>query len=406
MNSTNIIGQRLRQRRDELGWSREKLSARSRDESPAGHGISADAIKKIELGDVQAPGIGTITILAAAMRVDMSWLLDRRPRLRSDNHGRGVLAVRDALTDPADLPGINLDEDGPPASLEDLEAAVGTGWDAYWAGRFTALTTLLPPLIRAARASRPALGTAGSRALAQAFQLTADWCVHMGYDHLAHGACRSAIRAAATGDDELQQAVLSCTLSWTLLHEGRLDRAEQVAAVAAEAIRPQGKAPLAARAVYGALLLSAAAPAATAGNAGAVAGYMEEARVQAMYFTEGDSHEYAVSMGPTQVAMQQAYTSQVLHRYGDALAAAGRVNPDDLLRISWGAHQLDVALACLGMGGRRRADGIEALCEAQAVSREWAAQQPQFRDAVGAVLTEQKRRSDIVQTLAETAGLR
>lgn len=406
MDSSNTVGQRLRQRRDELGWSREKLSARSRDENPAGHGISADAIKKIELGDVQAPGIGTITVLALALRVDMSWLLDRRPRLRSDAPGRGVLAVRDALTDPADLPGIDLDEDGPPASLEALEAAVGTGWDAYWAGEFTTLTLLLPPLIRSARASRPALGTAGSRALAQAFQLTADWCVHMGYDHLAHGACRSAIRAAATGEDELQQAVLSCTLSWTLLHEGRLDRAEQVAAVAAEPVRPAGKVPLAQRAVFGALLLSAAAPAATAGNADAVAAYMEEARVQAMYFTEGDSHEYAVSFGSSQLAMQVAYTSQVLHRYGDAVAAARRVNRADLLGISWGAHQLDVALACLGMGGRRRADGIDALCEAQAVSREWAAQQPQFRAAVGAVLAGQRRRSDLVQALAETAGLR
>lgn len=412
MDSSNVIGQRLRQRRDELGWSREKLSARTRDENPAGHGISADAIKKIEIGDVQAPGIGTINILASALRVDMSWLLDRRPRLRGDDRGRGVLAVRDALTDPADLPGIDLDEDGPPASLEALEAAVGTGWDAYWAGEFTALTTLLPPLIRSARASGPGLGTAGSRALAQAFQLTADWCVHMGYDHLAHGACRSAIRAASAGEDELQKAVLSCTLSWVLLHEGRLGRAEQVAAAAAESVRPQGRAPLAARAVYGALLLSAAAPAATAGNADAVAGYMEEARVQALYFTEGDSHAYQVSMGSSQVAMQVTYTSAVLRRFPQAATAARRVNRGDLLRISFGAHQLDVAAAELGMADRARGRmqhveaGVGALWEAQAVSREWAAQQPQFRTLVGVAVKAERKLSDRTEALAVIAGLR
>lgn len=416
MDSTNVIGRRLRQLREEQGLSREALAARTREESADGRGISADAVKKIESGDVQAPGVGTLNVLAAALHADLSWLLDRRPRLKRDRE-HGVLAVRDALTDPADLPGVTLDEAGTPASLEALEAAVATGWDAYWAGQLGALTTLLPSLIGSVRASREHLGEAVARPAAQVFQLAADWCVHMGYDDLAMATARRAVRAAGRSEgtehhDPLQQAVLSSTLSWILLHQGRLVRAEEIAAAAADTLRPAGRVPLDQRAVRGALLLSAAAPAATRGDEAAVTHYMEEARMEALHFTAGDSHAYQVSMGPSQVAMQVTYTSAVLRRFPQAAAAARRVNRGDLLAISFGAHSLDVAAAELGMADRARRRmqhveaGVDALWEAQAVSREWAAQQPQFRSLVGVAVKAERKLSDRTEALAVIAGLR
>src|SRR6185312_15800939 len=112
---------------------------------------------------------------------------------------------------------------------------------------------------------------------------------------------------------------------------------------AAAKIEPSGRVPMEHLTVYGSLLLSAAAAAATAGNAGAVETYMAEAALAALRFTDGDRHDYRTNFGPTQVAMQRTYQLAVLGESAGALKAAKRVNRENLLHISWGAHQLDIA---------------------------------------------------------------
>lgn len=417
MNDNGSIGARLRQIREERGYSRDVLAERAR-RAPGVPGVSADYIKKIEAGDRQ-PGIAVIYALAAALAVEPSRLLDRRERLEKDIRDGGLTGLRDAIQDPADLPGLGVPEEGEPVPLADLERAVAGAWETYWAGRFGALAEILPGLVFAARATRAEVGTAACLLLAQAYQIAADLLVHTGNDDLAMGAARRAARAASNGDDELQHATLAGTVSWILLHQGRLEKAETVAATMAAQIRPRflggGKAPatpaeaerrMAHATVHGALLLSAAAPAAAAGRPDAVAGYIEEARVGALSFTAGDRHDYNVSYGPTQVAMQSCHTSSVLGDNGRAVRAGRRVQRADLLDISWGAHRLDVAQAYLEMGRRHLGDGIEALWEAYEVSAEWSRHQGAWRTLVAAAVQAETRMSERGRKLAAAAGLR
>ena len=209
--------------------------------------------------------------------------------------------------------------------------------------------------------------------------------------------------AANRGDDPLQHAALGGTVSWVLLHQGRLGEAERVASASAAKIEPSGQVPMEHLTVYGSLLLSAAGAAATAGNAGAVQSYMAEASLAALRFTEGDRHDYRTNFGPTQVAMQKTYQMAVLGESAGALKAAKRVHQADLLRISWGAHQLDIAQASLDM--KRVSAAVDALWAAHQVSAEWARHQGLFRTLVLGALHAENRLSERTRKLRDAAGL-
>jgi DNA-binding XRE family transcriptional regulator len=393
MQDTTTLGERIQEARKQRRMSQETLAERA--------GISASFLAKIERG-TRTPGVMTLFRLAAELDADTSWLLDRRDRLESGGRQRGIQAVRDALLAPGDLPGLDLGDDGPAVPLPDLERAVRTGWHLYWTGQLAGLAALLPSLLSSARATERETGTAACRPLAQSYQLAADLMVHVGNDDLAFAGAMRAMRTAVRGDDPLQEATLAGTASWVLLHQNRLGLAEQVAAKAAGGIRPSGKAPMAHYNVFGALLLSAAAPAAARGDADAVDGYMGEASVVALQYAHGDRHDYQVSFGRSQLEMQRAHQCAVLGKPDAALKAAGKAARSDLLAISWGALHLDVAQAALEMRGKARV-AVNALLTAYSVSPEWAKHQGLWRDA--AVSAVRADRSGAARKLEEAAGL-
>lgn len=405
MNDIPTIGSRIRQVRNQRGLKQWQLAERA--------AISAVYLSDIERG-AKRPSIDVIYSLARALGTEPGWLLDRRERLEKDGTDDGIIGVRDTMLAMEDIPGLDAGGGGGTAlPVSVLERHVDDGWDAYWAGRLGWLSAWLPRMIRNARATeREARGEqaqAGARrALAQTYQLTGCWLVHMGADDLAFAAARRGIISAGESGDDLQRAVLLGTLSWVCLHQGRLSMAEAVAVQAADQIRPSGRVPIAHRTVYGALLLSALAPAAAAGNPDAAAGYLEAARVETMWFTGGDRHDYRTNMGPTQVAMQRTYAWAVLHEPGRALEASRLVRRADLLPISWGAHHLDIALACLDKNRDKAASArraIRALCTALDVSRDWAQHQGLWRELVAAAVEAETRKSDGARKLAKAAGL-
>jgi transcriptional regulator with XRE-family HTH domain len=387
------IGERIKGARRERAITQEDLAARA--------GVSRDVIAKLEQGQRSGARITTLTRIANALGVTLSALLGRRERLERPE---GVLAVRDALLSVADLPGIGMAaDDGEPTPLADLDVMVRRGWGLYWDGKLAELAGILPGLIGEARVTRNAAGPEASTALAQSYQLAADLMVHVGSDDLAAVAAERALAAAAAGNDELQHATLAGTASWVLLHQARTAEAEQVAARAAEAIEPRlSSATPEHLTVWGALLLSAAAPAATASRSGEVAAYIGLARAAAGRFS-ADRHDYWVSFGPTQVAMQDCYTASVLGRPVDALKAAEGVRRESLLHISWGAHQLDIAQAC--MDARRFDGATDALLEAHSVSSEWFRHQGLARGLVRDLIGQQRRLTPRLRQLAAGAGV-
>jgi transcriptional regulator with XRE-family HTH domain len=389
------IGSRLRAARRERGLTQEALAERS--------GVSLELIGKLERGKRETARITTLTNLANALGVPLSALLGRRERLERAASA-GVLAVRDALLSPADLPGIDLSDDsGEPTPIAELDAMVRRGWDLYWAGRLAGLATMLPGLIGEARLTRGQSGPAAARPLAQSYQLAADLMIHTGNDDLAMVAAERALAAAALGDDELQHATLAGTASWVLLHQGRPADAERVAAKAAEKIEPRmSSASPEHLTVWGSLLLSAAAPAATASRADDVTTYIGLARSAAGPLEE-DRHDYWVSFGRTQVAMQDCYTSAVLGRPGRALKAAQGVRKADLLHISWGAHKLDVAQAWAA-DGQHDSEAAGALALAYEVSPEWFRHQGLARSLTRELAERRTRLGEPLSTLMAAIG--
>jgi hypothetical protein len=228
--------------------------------------------------------------------------------------------------------------------------------------------------------------------------------VHVGNDDLAAISAERAIAAAHAGDDELQHATLSGTMAWVYLHQARPGAAERLARVTAERIEPvMSKAAPAHLTVWGGLLLWAAAAAAAASKVPEVGDYIGLARAAAGRFGQ-DRHDYQVSFGTTQVAMQAAHTSSVLGRPGDALKAAAQVRRSDLLHISWGAHQLDVAQALLD--ARRVTDATAALWESHSVSAEWFRHQGLARSLVGEAVERERKLTPQLRRLADSVGVR
>jgi transcriptional regulator with XRE-family HTH domain len=390
------IGERLRKFRHERAITQEELAERS--------GVSKDVIRKLEQGRRTSARVKTLGDLARGLGVTPSALLGRRERLERQAPD-GILAVRDALLSPADLyPGAGPGEDGEPLGAADLAALVRRGWDYYWRGGFAELAAMLPGLIGEARLAAGDGGAPACKALAQSCQLAADLMVHTGNDDLAMAAAERALAAAARGDDELQHAVLAGTASWVLLHQGRHADAETVARRAAAAVEPRalGAASPVHLTAWGALLLTAAAPAAALADAPGVERYMEAA-AEAASFLPADRHDYQVSFGPTQVAMQRCYTSAVLREPGRALEAAKGVRREDLLPVSWGAHHLDVAQALVDAGRHRQATG--ALLTACEVSPQWFRHQGIARGLVRELVEQQRRLTPPLKRLQAVTGV-
>ena len=406
--SNPTFGQLLQEARKRRRMPQRQLAERT--------GLSTQYVGSLEQGR-RYPRMSTIFQIADALGVPLSVLLGCGDRLDGGENG-ALLKIRDALIRVDDLEGIRgarLAIGGPdpgPVPLGELAHDVRDAWVLYWKGRLGALAALLPMLLRQARATEDraeddAARARAARLLAQADQLTANVCVHVGDDNLAFAGVKRGAAAAARGGDELQHAILFATGSWVLLHMGRLDEAEELAVSVAKAI----EAPLSAMSpphltVYGSLMLTAVAPAAAARRLDEVRQYLGFAGGAAALdvFSTGDRHDFWTNFGPTQVGMQRVHAMAQAGKPADALKARGMVRLADLLPISQGAHHLDLAQAFADR--RQMDDATQALLRAKETGgAEWARQQGPFRTLVGQVTAGQVL-TDPLRQLQECAGMR
>src|SRR6266700_2706925 len=286
------IGAQLRKLRVERGLSQAELAELA--------DVSIDLVAKLEQGARQSARLSSLTKLAQALDVPLSELLDKRPRMEPSPQTGSLLAVRDVLLAPGELPGVDRHEDGGGATpATDLEAAVRIGWQSYWSGQLGRVAAIVPGLIGEARTSAAAVGAPAAGLLAQAYQLAACLMVHMGKDEIAAIATERALNAAVLGNDELQWATLHATYSWVLGHQGRYLEAEQHAIRVAERIEPVvSKAEAKQLTVWGGLLLTAVAAAAAAGRADECREYISWARAGAARL-ETDRYDYTAGQGAT-----------------------------------------------------------------------------------------------------------
>jgi hypothetical protein len=265
----------------------------------------------------------------------------------------------------------------------------------YWAGDFPTLVAHLPGLIGEARLTRSALGDAAVYPLAMAYDLAASVMVHLGRDDLAAIGAERAITIAHGGEDELLWATLHSTYAWILLHQARLDDAEQLAVSMAQRIEPSFSAPAQHIAAWGNLLMTALAPAAAAGRE--VADYITLAAAGAERLGGRVRIYDSSSFGPATVAMQETHAYAVRREPEKALQAARRIHPGDLRDISYGRHLLDVAQA--HVDARHHATAVQRLVEARAVSSVWFRHQRIAQSLVTEIREAEMRTSPAVRSL-------
>ncbi|GAB3214145.1 hypothetical protein GCM10027294_52030 [Marinactinospora endophytica] len=362
MDEIISIGPRLRSRRTELGWTQEELSDRA--------GISADLIGKLERGVRRSCRWSTIVKLAQALDLDPGDLTGKGSRVTPTGEN-GILAVRNAIYDPVLLPGLDVREDIASASPDELWRSVERSYGAYFAGEFGVLAADLPGLLSACRLAREDHGAAVvAAAFSHAYQLAASLLVHAGRDDAALTAVERAITAVREGDDEYRAATMYGTYAWALLHIGRYREAERLVVRIADGIRPAmtPKTDPHQLSAWGGLMLYAAVIAGSDGREDDAEEYLAAAGAAAALMTQ-DRHDYWVSFGPSQVAMQSTHIWTALEQPEKALRAHRRLDRHDLLPIQWGRHLLNVSYS---LRLRRRTDqAIHVAAEARAISPEW-----------------------------------
>jgi transcriptional regulator with XRE-family HTH domain len=422
MSEPGAVGNRLKKLRTERSLSQAELAERA--------GVSQDLVAKLEQGTRQSARLTSLIKLADALDVELSELIDKHSRIERTDDSGTFLAVRNVLLSPSYLPGIDRRDDGGEATpLPDLEAAVSAGWGDYWTGRFGHLAATLPGMIAEARITAAAPGgAAASTPLAQSYQLAACLLVHMGKTDLAAiGAERAleiasqgsdvlqgatdlaaigaerALQAAAGGNDELLWATLHGTYSWILYSQGRLYEAEQHALRIAERVEPSfTKSRPQQLTVWGGLMLTAMAPAAVGGHRTEALEYISLARAAAARL-DADRHDYWISFGPTQVAMQATYANAVLGHPTQALRAARDVRRQDLFTVSYCRHLLDVGQA--QVEARFYDSATSTLEQARALAPEWFRHQGVAHAVVAELIGQRRRLTPALRRLARGVGV-
>lgn len=395
MNDGNTIGDRLRRVRREHGYTQEELASRS--------GLSTDLIAKLEQGRRSSARITSLMRLANALDVDLTELTGKRERLGTDRDGGSVLAIRDAILSPSllpGLPGLDADDAGEPTPLPELHNAVNEAWRMYWAGEFGPLVARVPGLIVEARLTRRALGPPAASALAQTYQLTSGLMEALGKIDLAAICAERGVVAAAEGDDEWQWAMIQRTYAWILINQARMAEAEDLTVRVAQQIEPSFSAPAEHIAVWGHMLISALWAAVAAGKD--VTDYISMTAAGAERIGR-PIDAYQTTYGTSRVAMHTVHAHAVLKQPGKALKVATKVEPQDLGRVSYGRHLID--LAQVHADARQPRAAVQRLLEAREMSPVWFRHQVTARSVIADVRERESRVSPAIRSLARTVGL-
>jgi transcriptional regulator with XRE-family HTH domain len=394
VSEPKTTGDRLKLLRRERSMTTEELAEES--------GVSADVITKLEQGRRQTARVTSLIKLADALRADLSDLVGR-PRRPEEGGEGGAPEVCDAVSSPESLPGMDADDAGEASAPDELRAAVDAAWHDYWSGNLSRLATTLPGLIGEARLASRALGAPAAAPLAQAHQLAARLLLHLGQDDLAALATEHALRAAESGDDELQWTALQGAYSSALLHQGRTQPSEDHAVRIAERTEPfLDDAELRRLTVWGGLMLAAMAAAATGARTVPAGEYIGLAGSAANWF-ERDRLDYHVRFGPSEVAMQATHAYALLREPGRALESAGGVRRDDLAGTAYGRHLIDVAQAQVDVRDLRAAE--TTLQEAESLSRRSFRHQGPARTVVGELVEEMAHVSPELRRMARSVDV-
>ncbi|MFI5752467.1 helix-turn-helix domain-containing protein [Streptomyces sp. NPDC051644] len=399
MNTNSSIGDRIRALREFRDITQEELARRA--------GVSVDTIRKLEQGIRESARINTLRGLARALDVQLERLVGQPTVTQQLTDDGGLIALRDAIQDPASLPGVpgdDLLEDPPGPDLWTAEVKAAT--NLYWAGGYSELSAVLPGLLRDGRAVVRAHDTEQVwRQMALAYQLAASLSTQSGHPDWAYTAVEKQLDAAARASDPLLEGMGVSTLSWILLRQGRWEHAQSVAERKADSLQPPFRRATADQlAVYGNLLIAAATPAARSGNHDEAMGLLtlaESAAVQS-----GPVRAYGSAFSVTDVRTQRVNVA-LAGTEGQpdvALSASTQVDLEQISRpVHSASYRLDVAQARYQTGDS--AGALEMLLEVEQDQPEWIRFQTLAAATVREMLEAERRRNSTLRGLASRLGV-
>ncbi|WP_280189623.1 MULTISPECIES: helix-turn-helix domain-containing protein [Nocardia] len=387
---TADLGDRVASVRKRRGLTQRELSDMS--------GISLSLIKKIEQGERTDVRLETLRKLAVGLRVQTSVLQGERSDAEYADAGTGELwaEVRRALAGVyADVPDEQPTAAGVAAEIDRVRPLLGT--HAY-----ADAAAMLPALIRDA----DALDDVDGRAVRGRLLGMAGWLLvqNRQFD-TAEMALTSAIDQL---DDPVETASAANTLSWSMLRQGKLQSAQQIAVEWADRIEPRfSRATARELAAWGRMWLRVSNAAIRDNAPGAAFDALSLAEAAAARIgREGIADSQTVrAYGPVTVAHIVAETHVIADEPDRAIAVADRTPPPTFQPTNAGRlrHRLDIAHAHSKLGHWDQAMGeLRTLSQ---TAPEWIAQQRYARDIVGGLVERRRTLTADMRELADVVRL-
>lgn len=382
-------GERIRDIRKRRGLSQKELAGMC--------GLSRSWIQQQEENTAPPAPLETLHKVARALKVATS-MLAAGPRSGTPHPqtAEDWAAVRNALYGHGPQAAAPATAGGVLGVLAEIRPALA-------ANRYSEVAALLPALIRDAGTLSGDERGARSRVL----NLTAWLLTQTRQPDAAADAVRMA-RDAACGDRLLEAAAVN-TLCWSLLRQGDLSGAGDLAAREADRIEPRlSTATVSELALWGRLQLGVVNAAARDNRPGEAADALSLASAAAERIGREVPADGSTTrtFGPVTVQMITAESAAIAERPADVLAIAERIPPASLLHplsASRCRHRLDVAHARVMR--RDYPEAIAIMQELRAQVPEWLVQQGYARTILARMRDHRRTMSKEMRDLADAVRL-
>ncbi len=389
----DLPGTRVRDHRLARGLTQEQLAEHA--------GLSLGVVKKIEQGGNGR--LETYHALARALRVRTSALFEPGgPHLtrRPDDGAIDLMPLRQAVCPPFTLHGpLRADTVETEPDLRQLWRTARRVDQSYHQDDYVRVSELLPALLRSAHTAVAHFdnGPENNEALklrSDVLQQAGRYLTQVRAYDLAHLALRDAMRDAAEAGDRLSSAAAVYLQGWTLIRQGRLDEAEQLAIATADDIEPRiSRASRDELGVWGRLLVKASGAAARNNRSAEAREILRLARTAGAAIGGGNAGELyrCGKFGASSVGFQAIENHMVADRPTRVLGLAARVQAGTASTSNTHhRHLLDVARAHVMLRQGDEATGI--LSSLLDGAPDWLRQQQMAADTFQDVLRLSKRR--------------
>jgi transcriptional regulator with XRE-family HTH domain len=389
MDHAHTLGDRVRDVRKRRGLSQRELAEAS--------GLSISLIRKLEQSERQDARLETLRNLAMALRVPTTRLIRSPDAEEADPHTFGSWEpVRRSLFRPAAEP-----EPDEPPTPDGVLAALNASRQFLAANQYSEFPTILPGMLRDVNALNGEARPVRSRVL----NMTGWLLVQTRQWDAAEVALRLAVDAA---DDRLDAAAAANTICWSLLRQGRLAEAREMATRWADDIEPRfSRATAAELSIWGRLMLNVTNAAVRDARAGEAEDALRLARAAADRIGREVSSDASTTrtFGPVTVAMISAENAAITGHPDKVLTVAQGICGSMLhaAAASRCRHRLDVANAHAQL--RQYKQAITVIQRLRNDSPEWLVQQRYARDILGRITSCRRTLTPQMRDLADFVHL-